>query len=346
MKIALLAPFEESVPPEKYGGTELIVYHLAQLLPKMGHETYLFATADSKTNSELIPTFPRAIRKEKIAEDIKTRDSLKYIGVAKVVEELKKRKIDIIHNHIGWRFLPFASLFECPTVTTLHGPLDIPYQQFIYGRFKELPFVSISNSQRKPFQKLNYAATVYNGIDLNQFKFNEEPKGDYLAFLGRMSPEKGPKQAIEVAKRSGIKLKMAGKIDAVDKEYFEKEIKPLIDGKQVEFIGEIGSEERDGFLGNAIALLAPLQWEEPFGLFLIEPQACGTPVIALKRGAAPEVIKHGKTGFVVEMLDEMIIAVKKIDTIKRKECRKWIEENFTAERMVKDYEKVYQKLIK
>ncbi len=343
MKIAILSPFEERVPPVKYGGTELIVYYLAQILPAKGHTVFLLASGDSKTNSHLIPIVPRAIRKEKIAQDMRTRDAIKYIATGRVVEELKKLKVDIIHNNLGWRFLPFANLFKCPVLTTLHGPLTPAYQKFVHKKFKNYPFISISNSQRKPLN-LNYVKTIYNGIDLKNFHLNLKPK-DYFAFLGRMSPEKGAKQAIEVAKIAGVKLKMAAKIDVVDKEYFEKELKPFIDSKQIEFIGEIGPRDKDSFLKNARGLLAPLQWEEPFGLFIVEAQACGAPVIALKRGAAPEIIKHGKTGFVVKTLNEMVSAIKNIDSIEREECRKWVEKNFTAERMVKEYEEVYRKLV-
>jgi glycosyltransferase involved in cell wall biosynthesis len=354
MKIALLAPFEESVPPHKYGGTELIVYHLCQILSEK-HSVFLLATGDSKTKARLVPIFPRSIRKEKISQNMKVRESLKYMGMAKVVEELKKINPDIIHNHIGWRFLPFAPLFKAPVVTTLHGPLNIPYQQFVYGKFKEFPFISISNSQRKPFRKLNYAATVYNGIDVKKFHFSDKPKGGYFAFLGRMSPEKGPIQAIQAAKKAGIKLKMYAKVDAVDKEYFEKKIKPLIDGKQIEFPGEIGPKRKSNFLKNARALLCPLQWEEPFGLFMIEAMACGTPVIALKRGSVPEIIKNGKTGFICRPndLDSMVRAIKRICRMSEKDyremrfrCRKHVENNFTAKRMVAEYEKVYRKILK
>lgn len=345
MKIALLAPFEESVPPYKYGGTELIVYHLAQILSKK-HSVFLLATGDSKTKAKLVPIFPRSIRKEKVSQDMKIRESLKYVGMAKVVQELKRINPDVIHNNIGWRFLPFAPLFKSPVITTLHGPLNIPYQQFVYGQFRKFPFVSISNSQRKPFKVLNFSATVYNGIDIRQFHFNNKPKGGYFAFLARMSPEKGPIQAIQAAKKAGVKLKMAAKVDAVDKEYFEKKVKPLIDGKQIKFIGEIGPKEKDEFLRNAKGLLVPLQWEEPFGLFMIEAMACGTPVIALKRGSVPEIVTNGKTGFIVKTTDQMVQAIKKIGLIDRRECRKRVEENFTAERMVSEYEKVYEKILR
>ena len=367
MKIALLAPFEESVPPKKYGGTELIVYYLAQILSKK-HSVFLFATGDSKTKAKLFPIFPQSIRNEKISQDLKFRDSLKYIGIAKVIKELQKVNPDIIHNHIGWRFLPFASLFKTPVITTLHGPLNIPYQQFIYGNFKEFPFVSISNSQRKPFPKLNFIATIYNGIDIKQFHFNPKPNGNYSAFLARMSPEKGPIQTIKIAKRAGINLKMCAKVDIVDKNYFLKEVKPLIDGKQIKFLGEIEQKEKSNFLGNAKALLCPIQWEEPFGLFMTEAMACGTPVIAFARGSVSEIIKDGETGFIVNSSPKdirgnwiikksgiagMVEAVKKIYNMPEKEyqkmrylCRKHVEKNFTAEKMVSEYEKVYYKILK
>lgn len=367
MKIAILAPFEESVPPQKYGGTELIIYYLCQLLCK-NHSVFLFAAGDSKTKARLIPIFPRSIRKEKISQDMKIRESLKYMGMAKVVKELKKIKVDIIHNHIGWRFLPFAALFKSPVVTTLHGPLNVSYHQFVYGQFKKFPFVSISNSQRKPFPNLNYVATVYNGIDIKEFNFSDKPKGDYFAFLARMSPEKGPVLAMKVAKKAGVKLKMAAKIDIVDKEYFNKKVKPLIDGKHIKFLGEIGTKEKNNFLENARGLLLPLQWEEPFGLMMIESMATGTPVIAFARGSVPEIIKDGKTGFIVNPsakdirgnwlvkktgIEGMIEAVNKIYNIPkhdyldmRKNCRQFVEEKFTTERMVSEYEKIYYEIIR
>jgi len=353
MKIALLAPFEESVPPEKYGGTELIVYYLAQILSRK-HSVFLLATGDSKTKAKLMPIFPRSIRKEKMSQDVKIRDSLKYIGIAKVIEIIKKINPDIIHNHIGWRFLPFVSLVKAPVITTLHGPLNIPYQQFVYGKFKDLPFVSISNAQKKSFPMLNFVATIYNGIDIKQFHFNDEPKGNYFAFLGRMSPEKGPVQAIQTAKKSGVKLKMYAKVDIVDKEYFERKVKPLIDGRKIKFPGEIGQKEKSKFLRNAKALLCPIQWEEPFGLFMIEAMACGTPVIAFNRGSVQEIVKHEKTGFICRPndLNSMVKAIKKICQMPKKEyqkmrflCREHVEKNFTAERMVSDYEDIYYQIL-
>jgi glycosyltransferase involved in cell wall biosynthesis len=345
MKIALLAPFEERVPPVKYGGTELIVYYLANILPKRGHKVFLFASGDSKTESKLMPIFPKSIRAEPYAKNSKIREAVKYIGISKVIKTLKELDVDIIHNHIGWRFFPFTSFFPNPTVTTLHGPLDTEYGKFMHSWFKEQALISISNSQRMPLPNLNYAGTVYNGIDVNGFEFNSKP-GDYFAFLGRMSPEKGPVQAIQIAKAAGVKLKMAAKVDASDATFFEKEVKPLIDNKQIEFLGEIESQEKSNFLKNARGLIAPIQWAEPFGLFFVEAMACGTPVITMNRGSAPEVIKNGKTGFVLNNIEEATNAVNSIDKIKREDCRKWVEKNFSAEIMVENYEKIYHQLIK
>lgn len=344
MKIIQVAPFEEPVPPKKYGGTELVVYSLAQELVAMGHEVFLVATGDSKTDAELLPVFPKALRKYKAAADMKVRDSLKYIGIGKVLEIVKNINADIIHNHIGWRLMPFAPLLKPPIVTTLHGPMHTGYQKLVYGNFPDAPVVSISNSQRRPFKKLNYVGTVYNGINVGKFAYSDKP-GDYLAFLGRMSPEKGPLQAIRIAKKCGLKLVMAAKVDSVDKGYFEKEIAPLIDGKQIVFLGEVGHEGKVKLLKNARALLAPIQWEEPFGLFFIEAMACGTPVLAFRRGSVPEVVKNGVTGFAVKTDAEMIMAVRMIRTIKRSACRRWVEENFSSGKMARGYEDVYRKVI-
>jgi len=344
MKIALLAPFEEPIPPEKYGGTELVVANLAEGLVAAGHEVYAVATGDSKTSARLLSTFPRAIRKESIAADMNTRSALKFMGVARTLELIAPLELDIIHNHIGWRFIPFAKQLKAPVITTLHGPLDINYQKPIYLGYPGHPYVSISDAQRRPLPDLQYAATVYNGIDITKFQFNDRP-GSYLAFLGRMSPEKGPKIAIEVARQAGMKLKMAAKIDAVDRAYFTQEIQPLIDGKQIEYIGEIGPEEKSDFLRQAAALLAPIQWEEPFGLFLVEALACGTPVIALRRGSVPELIRDGETGFVVTTPTEMVERVSLLSTIDRQRCRQDAEERFTIEAMTQGYAAAYQQVV-
>lgn len=344
MKIALLSPLEEQVPPRKYGGTELVVYNLAQQLVKKGHDVTLFASGDSKTNAKLFPVYKKAIRVLPEAQDPKCREVMKLVGLGKVLEQLKKSNFDIIHNHIGWRVLSFAGLFDTPMVTTLHGPLTIPYQQFVYNEYANANYISISLAQRKPLPHLHFVGNVYNGIDVKEFSYSATPK-DYVAFLGRMSPEKGPLQAIEIAKKAGVKLKMAAKIDASDQEFYETKVRPQIDGDQIEFVGEIGPKEKSDFLKNAKALLAPIQWEEPFGLYFVEAMACGTPVISVPRGSAPEVILDKKTGYLCKDVATSVKKLKQIDKIDRAFCRKHVEEVFSSENMSDGYLKVYNEVL-
>lgn len=344
MKIAVVAPFEEPVPPAKYGGTELVIYNITENLIRLGHEVTLLATGDSQTRAQLKPIFNRSLRAIPDLTDLKLRESYKLIGTGRIAFYLNKNHFDIVHNHLGWRLLPFQELFSCPTITTLHGPLDIAYQQRVYGEYKTASYVSISLSQRRPMPDLNYIANVYNGIDTTQFSFFPQPQ-DYFAFLGRMSPEKGPVQAIQIAKQARVRLVMAAKIDAVDQVFFTEQVKPLIDGQQIQFIGEVDHAGKVPLLGNARALIAPIQWEEPFGLFFIEAMATGTPVITLNRGSVPEIIVHGKTGYIVNNIEEMVAAVGQIDQIDRKVCRAHVEENFTSEKMAEGYEQVYQMVL-
>jgi glycosyltransferase involved in cell wall biosynthesis len=345
MKIAVLSPFEEAVPPIKYGGTELVVYNVVQNLVKLGHQVTLVATGDSKTSAKLFPVFPASIRKIPATQDAKNRDALKYIGVGKVVSYLNKNKFDVIHNNIGWRVLPFQSLLSAPMVTTLHGPLDIPYQQFVYGEYAKANYISISLSQRRGMPSLNFVANVYNGIEVGKFEFNDRPK-DYFAFLGRMSPEKGPVQAIEIAKKAGVKLIMAAKVDAVDKAFFDKNVKPKIDGKQIKFIGEVDHAGKVELLKNAKALLAPIQWEEPFGLFFVEAMACGAPVITMNRGSVPELVIDGKTGFIGKTNADAVKAVKNIGQLNRQDAYEHVAEKFSAMAMTKGYLDAYKKVAK
>ncbi len=342
MKIAMLSPFEEPVPPKKYGGTELVVYNLCEELKKAGHEVHLVASGDSKTSVALHPVFEKSIRRMPEAQDMKMRDMLKYIGIGRALRYLNQIDADIVHNHIGWRMLPFAELIKNPVVTTLHGPLDVKYRQPYYD-FPDANYVTISNSQRKPLPTLNFIATVYNGIDIARFPFSDKTD-DYFAFLGRMSPEKGPVQAIRAAKKLGAKLVMAAKVDAVDVAFFEREVKPLIDGKRIVFLGEVGHRGKVALLKNARALFAPIQWREPFGLFFVEAMACGTPVIANNAGSAKEVVADGTTGFVVDSEDGFIKAARTIDAIRREDCRRRVEENFTSAIMAKNYVKVYERI--
>ncbi|MCL5410356.1 MAG: glycosyltransferase family 4 protein [Patescibacteria group bacterium] len=341
MKIAILSPFEESVPPVKYGGTELVVYNLIEELVKLGHEVTLLGTGNSRTSAKLVTIFEKPLRS---CVESNTREIYKIVGISKIVSILAKNKYDIIHNHIGWRFLPFSKALNTPVVTTLHGPLSIPLQQEIYEIWKKENYISISLSQQRPMPSLNYVGNVYNGIDFTKFHLFKKPN-DYFAFLGRMSPEKGPKEAIEVAKKAGVRLIMAAKVDLVDRQYFENKVKPLIDGKQIKFVGEVDHPGKLELLGKAKALIAPIQWEEPFGLYFIESLACGTPVIALKRGSVPEILIDEKNGFICENLAQMCLATKKISSIDRKFCHDHAKENFNSTKMASNYLKCYKKVL-
>lgn len=340
MKIALLAPFEERVPPRKYGGIERVIYDLAWELHRMGHEVTTFASGDSQLPGRLIPIVPKAIGSGKPK---RIREALTYKGLTKVMGVLAKEHFDVLHNHIGWQPLVFREMFHIPVITTIHWVLDNTCEKYMYNLFSDMAFVSISNSQRKPLPNMNYAATVYHGLDLKRFQFRKEP-GGYLAFLGRFSPVKGPVQAIEIAKKTGQKLVMAAKINEFERDYYEQQIKPHIDGDQIVYLGEVDDAEKAEMLGGASALLSPLQWDEPFGLTNIEAMACGTPVIALKSGSLPEIIQHGKTGFLCDTVDQMAARVAELGTLDRAACRKYVEANFTARRMAEDYVKLYTEL--
>lgn len=346
MKIALLAPTEERVPPKKYGGIELIISLLAEELVRRGHNVHLFASKDSITKATLHPYGFKAIRKSLSLEEQKpVRRISSEISVSEMYKSLGNDEYDIIHNHAGWEPIIFSYLARGPMVTTLHGPMNIPHRDLTYGVVKGHPFVSISDSQRKPaIGKLRFTATVYNGINVKKFRPKYTP-GRYLAFLGRMSPQKGPIQAIEFAKKAGLPLIMAAKVDPFDLLWFEKNVKPHIDGKQIRFIGEVGHEGKVRLLRNAIALVALIQWEEPFGLFFVEALACGTPVITNKLGSVPEIITP-KTGVMLNPKEPYNAkeAMKKISQISRKICRAHAEKHFSVKTMVDGYEKVYQKL--
>lgn len=339
MRIAQVAPLYESVPPKLYGGTERVVSYLTEELVKMGYEVVLFASGDSQTQAKLIPISPNALRLDK-----NCRDSL--IWHLYMLEEVFKRAnlFDIIHFHIEYLHLPLALRYNVPFVTTLHGRLDLPEYAPFFRKFKTAPFVSISNSQRKPLPWLNWQATVYHGLPKDLYRFYPE-RGKYLAFLGRISPEKRPDRAIAIAEKFGMKLKIAAKIDKADEVYFKEVIKPLLKSSWVEFIGEIGEREKNEFLGNAYALLFPIDWPEPFGLVMIESLACGTPVVAWRCGSVPEIIEDGKTGFIVKSIEEAVFVLDKVSTLNRENCRKSFEKRFTAKRMAEDYIRIYQNII-
>ncbi len=346
MRIAQIAPVVERVPPPKYGGTELVVSNITEELIKRGHDVHLFASGDSLTSAELHAMYPTSLRAvDWESHYVELRDAGMHIQMGAIVKSLMSGGFDVVHNHIGWRLLPFADLLPCPVVTTLHGVLTSPFTQANLYAFSHLPYISISDAQRAPLPRLNYAATVYNGIDLDSFEFQEKP-GDYVAFLGRITPLKGIKEAILAAQKAKIRLVIGAKVDPIDQDYYEQEIKPLIDGKMVQFIGEVDHAGKVELLKNARALLALIQWEEPFGLFMVESLACGTPVIAMPRGSVPEIIVDGEHGFIVRTVAQAAAAIKKVTAIDRRVCRKRAQEKFTIGHMVDGYEAVYRKLVK
>lgn len=347
MKIALVAPFEESVPPKKYGGTEMVVANLATELHHRGHDVTLFATGDSLVPCKLVAIFPEAIRTQgRFATDTKMREMAKYVGISRVIKELRFGGFDIVHNHIGWRFTIFSHLLPMPIVTTLHGPPGEPYQKFIHEEFPQVEqYISISDNQRKSFPELPYISTVYNGIELEHYPMKEEVDGDYFLFLARFSPEKGAKEAIEIAKRVGKRLVIATKIDTADKAYFES-CKKLIETSDVEFVGEIGMDTKIRLLQNATALLAPIQWEEPFGLFIVEAMACGTPAVAWNRGSFPEIISHGVDGYLGNSVEELAYYADMVTSISKDACRKKVEDMFSKEHMTDGYLTAYEKILR
>ena len=344
LRIAVVAPIEERIPPHKYGGIELVVSHITEELIHRGHTVALLASGDSKTKAKRVPLAQYSLRSPRhFVESGRERDIYKMFAVARAVEYLQSHEVDIVHNHSGWRFLAFSPLIQAPIVSTLHGSLEAPEEHMIYTSFKEVNFVSISNAQRVPLPSLPYIQTVYNGIDVQAYRFSKKT-GDYLLWLGRMSKEKGPIEAIRAARAAGDRLIMAGKVDRVDREYFAQSVKPLVDGKQIQFVGEVSHKEKVKLFAGAKAMLFLIQWREPFGLVMIESLACGTPVIATNRGSVSEVIVHGEHGFIVNTWQEAAEAISRIPAISRSACRKRVEEHFTLKHMVDGYEQVYEKV--
>jgi glycosyltransferase involved in cell wall biosynthesis len=340
MRIAQVAPLYESVPPKLYGGTERVVSYLTEALVQQGHDVTLFASGDSITQAQLVSICPRALRL-----DPDCQDSLAHHIV--LMEEVFSRAydFDIVHFHIDYLHFPLSSRYGVGHLTTLHGRLDLPDLQPVYARFPDTPVVSISDSQRAPLALANWLATVYHGLPTNLLRLEEHPE-KYLAFLGRISPEKRADRAIEIAIRSGMRIKIAAKVDRVDREYFESRIRPLLDHPLVEFVGEINEQQKQDFLGNALALIFPIDWPEPFGLAMIESMACGTPVIAFRRGSIPEVVDEGVTGMIVDHVEAAVSAVNQLRHISRKECRARFEKRFSAKRMALDYVKVYESILR
>ena len=339
MRIAQVAPLFESVPPKLYGGTERVVSYLTEELVRQGHEVTLFASGDSETSARLVAATPRALRL-----DERSIDHVAHHIV--LLEQVVRRahEFDVIHYHIDYLHFPLSRCRPHPHVTTLHGRLDIPDLVPMYDEFREMPVVSISNSQRAPLPQANWQATVYHGLPRDLLPFHSGT-GRYLAFIGRFSPEKGADRAIEIAKRARVPLKLAAKIDDADRDYFEREIRSLLDHPLIEFIGEITEDEKAEFLGNAAALLFPIAWPEPFGLVMIEAMACGTPVIAFPGGSVDEVMEDGRTGWVVEDVGAAVAAIRRLGEFDRRACRAVFERRFTAGQMASEYVQVYERAI-
>jgi glycosyltransferase involved in cell wall biosynthesis len=339
MRIAQIAPLIESVPPRLYGGTERIVSYLTEELVRQGHEVTLFASGDSLTSAELVPCSERALRL-----DSTVRDPLPYYMV--MLDRVRRRahEFDVMHFHIDYLQFPLFRDLAARTLTTQHGRLDLPDLPVAYRAFPEFPLVSISDDQRGPCPDWYWLRTVHHGLPPNLYPFSALAHNGYLAFLGRICPEKRPDHAIEIARRAGLPLKIAAKVDRVDQVYFDEVIRPLLRDPLIEFVGEIGEQDKAAFLGGARALLFPIDWPEPFGLVMIEAMACGTPVIAYRRGSVPEVIEDGWTGVMVDDVAGAVAAVANLDRLDRHLIRARFEQRFTARRMAKDYVAAYSSL--
>ena len=338
MRIAQVSPLYESVPPKLYGGTERVVHFLTEALIDLGHDVTLFASGDSLTRAKLIPGSQRALRL-----DTDCRDPI--ASHVAMVEQVMRRAedFDFVHFHVDYFGFSLASRSAVPHVTTQHGRLDTPELEPLFRLFPSEPQVSISNAQRAPLPFANWTATVYHGLPPALYRLQPR-RGKYLAFLGRISPEKGVDRAVEIARRAGLPLRVAAKVSKVDQEYYEQDIKPLFLEAGVEFIGEIREQDKQDFLGNAAALLFPVDWPEPFGLVMIEAMACGTPVIAFRLGSVPEVMENGVSGFVVDSVDEAVAIMNAAIDLPRQQVRSYFESRFLAERMARDYVVVYEAL--
>jgi glycosyltransferase involved in cell wall biosynthesis len=339
MRIAQVAPLQESVPPKAYGGTERVVSCLTEELVRRGHDVTLFASGDSETAARLVACSDQALRLNPAVEDFLPYEMVQLGKVSELA-----REFDIIHSHIDLLAFPFQRLVPIPMVHTMHGRMDLPDLPPALRAFPELNLVSISNDQRTPYPDGHWIATVYNGICVENFNFREK-RQNYLAFIGRFSPEKGPDKAIEISKQAGLKLKLAAKIDKPDEEYYESIVKPLLDHPLIEYVGEINEDQKDEFLGNACATLFPIDWPEPFGLTMVESMACGTPVIATRCGSVPEVIDDGRTGFICDSLDGMVQAIRDISKIDRRACREHVVQRFSDQAMTTGYVEVYDEII-
>ena len=339
MRIAQIAPLFESVPPEGYGGTERVVSYLTDALQAKGHDVTLFASGDSQTTAELCAGSPRALRKDPQRGD---PVAMHLVMLERAFE--RAAEFDVIHAHLDYLTFPIARRCEVPVVTTLHGRLDLPWLAPVYREFAEQRLVSISDAQRAPLRDANWIGTVHHGLPRDLYRFHSEP-GDYLAFVGRISVEKRVDRAIAIAAGSGVPLRIAAKVDPSDQAYFRTNIEPLLDHPLVQYVGELGDADKNDFIGNALALLFPINWPEPFGLAMIEALACGTPVIAWPHGSVREVLREGVSGWIVDDIGAAVRAVGAIDRIDRRRCRAEFERCFTADRMAADYVEIYAKAL-
>jgi glycosyltransferase involved in cell wall biosynthesis len=339
VRIAQVAPLIESVPPAGYGGTERVVSNLTEELVRQGHDVTLFASGDSVTSARLVASTPRALR---LCETVV--DPLAHMVVQLEQVAAQADQFDVIHWHLDYFHFPMSRRLGVPQLTTLHGRLDIPDLQPVYDEFRDMPLVSISNDQRGPLPQGRWAGTIHHGLPPDEFEPSFEA-GEYLAFLGRISPEKRADRAIEVARRAGMALRIGAKVDPVDEPYFEENIEPLLGHDHVEWVGEVTGKEKENLLRHAAALVFPIDWAEPFGLVMIEAMACGTPVIAYRSGSVPEVIDDGVSGFIVDSIDESVAAIERLRELDRRRVRARFEERFTVERMTRDYVELYRRLL-
>ena len=341
MRIAEVSPLAERVPPRLYGGTERVVSYLTEALVARGHDVTLFASGDSITSARLVPGSPTALR---LSPDCVDALPHHLILLERVIEEAAREPFDVIHWHIDFLHYPITRLRGWPSVTTLHGRLDLPDLVPLYREYVEIPVVSISDAQRAPLPDINWIGTVQHGLPLDLYHFEPTPQ-PYLAFLGRLSPEKRADRAITIARRAGLPLKIAAKVDDADREYFERAIKPLLSEPGVEFIGEVDEAGKQELLGHAAALLFPIDWAEPFGLVMIEAMACGTPVVAWRSGSVPEVITDGVSGFIVDSIDDAVSATHRARMLDRRQCRLAFDAQFSIARMARGYEEMFAALI-
>jgi glycosyltransferase involved in cell wall biosynthesis len=339
MRVAQVAPLYECVPPKLYGGTERIVSYLTEELVRCGHDVTLFASGDSMTKANLVPVCPHALRLDSNCVDYQVH----HVRMLETIVA-HQNEFDIIHFHIDYLHYPLARALGWTTLTTLHGRLDLKDLVPLYQEFRDMPVSSISNAQRSALPWLNWRGTVYHGLPDKQYEFSPKSHG-YLAFLGRTSPEKGLDEAIAIARRVGMPLKIGAKMDAADRDYFNGHIRPLLNGPDLEYLGEIGFPEKNELLGGAAALLFPIRWPEPFGIVMIEAMACGTPVIAYGHGSVREVVDDGVTGAVVSDAEGAVHAIRGVERINRANCRARFEQRFTASRMTAEYLRLYQQLL-